>query len=154
MTIHIGLDFETYGSVDLPSHGMARYTRDKCFMPLIGSVAWDEGQDILTHRLDFVYERGQSRRELQDIIGGAQIVAHNAPFEERVLCHLGLDYPSTRFVDSAVVARIAGAGSRLEAAAPQLLASTSWRRARISSSCSPSRAGTRRRTATCCSTRG
>ena len=36
----IGLDFETYGAEDLPTHGLARYARHKTFMPLIGSVAW------------------------------------------------------------------------------------------------------------------
>lgn len=114
----VGLDFETYGAVDLNKHGLARYVGDKSFMPLIGSVA---ASGIQTVRLDFVDERKQSTQELRDLIGPSTIVAHNAPFEQAVLTHLGLDYPSSRFVDSAVVARAAGAAGKLEAAAPQLL---------------------------------
>lgn len=115
---YIGLDFETYSAVNLPKHGLARYVGDKSFMPLIGSVA-QRGHATL--RLDFVNQRRSATRWLENYIGGDHIVAHNAPFEQAVLSHLGLDYPSTRFVDSAVVARVAGAGGRLEAAAPQLL---------------------------------
>lgn len=118
----IGLDFETYAATDLPKHGLARYLRDKTFTPLIGSVAWDTGiLGIDTHRFDFVNEMSSSKKGLREAIGSSQIVAHNAPFEEGVLTWLGLDYPSTRFIDSAVVARCAGAASKLEAAAPQLL---------------------------------
>ena len=114
----IGLDFETYGAEDLPTHGLARYTDHKTFMPLIGSVSLPA---VMPRTFDFVSDRRASVRDLADAIGPRYICAHNAPFEERVLSHLGLDYPSSRFIDSAVVARAAGAGSSLEAAAPQLL---------------------------------
>jgi DNA polymerase len=118
-----GLDFETYGAVSLPEHGLHRYVSDKSFMPLIASCAWmGTTGGILRHRLDLTsMSVGQARRELMDLIGSHQIVAHNAPFEEMVLSWMGLDYPASRFIDSAVVARAAGAGPRLEAAAPQLL---------------------------------
>lgn len=116
----IGLDFETYGGVNLPKHGLHRYVNDKTFMPLIGGVY--DPEDQARYRFDLARHRKQSTRDLRDLIGSRTIVAHNAPFEQEVLFHLGLDYPCSRFIDSAVVARVAGAGPRLEAAAPQLLA--------------------------------
>ena len=116
----IGLDFETYGAVDLPTHGLARYVGDKSFMPLIGSVT-DPNENWYRTRFDFVANPKAAARDLRDLIGTRYIVAHNAPFEHAVLDWLGLDYPVNRFIDSAVVALAAGAGPRLEAAAPQLL---------------------------------
>jgi len=113
----VGLDFETYGAESLPKHGLARYVGDKSFQPLIGSVS----ADGYKQRFDLTYERSRQSRELRELIGPSQIVAHNAPFEQAVLAHLGLDYPSSRFIDSAVVARAAGASGHLAGAAPQLL---------------------------------
>ena len=117
----IGLDFETYGAVNLRQHGLARYIKDATFTPLIASVAWKDGYDYSTKTFDFVDDWNKAKRGLVAAIGGDEVVAHNAPFEQWVLYSLGIDLPSSRFVDSAVVARAAGAGSRLEAAAPQLL---------------------------------
>lgn len=114
----VGLDFETYGAVDLKRHGMPRYVGDKSFMPLIGSVA---NVNEPTYRMDFVHEPAYSKQVLRERLDNRYIVAHNAPFEQAVLSHLGLDYPSHRFIDSAVIARAAGAGGHLEAAAAQLL---------------------------------
>lgn len=118
----IGLDFETYGSVPLPTKGLSNYVRDPHFTPLIARlVARDRGQKIVG-RYDIINDgKAGIARRLEKDIGDRFIVAHNAPFEKAVLHTLGLDYPSDRFVDSAVVARAAGAGSKLEAAAPQLL---------------------------------
>ncbi len=119
----IGLDFETYGAEDLPTHGLARYAKHKTFMPLIGSVAWRSvnGGMIDRKTFDFVYHRATSTRELRAFLDPMYICAHNAPFEQMVLDNLGIHYSSNKFIDSAVVARAAGAGSSLEAAAPQLL---------------------------------
>lgn len=120
----MGLDFETYGGISLPDHGLERYAKHKTFMPLIGSVAWyNEFNDIRQARFDFTdpssldYEVSALRRRLE----GRFIVAHNAGFEQMVLSTMGIDIPSEQFIDSAVVARAAGAGGKLEAAAPQLL---------------------------------
>lgn len=120
----IGLDFETYSAVDLKKHGLARYINDPSFKVLIGAVvrgplAPSGGHSHL--RFNFIDDPiGESER-LRAAIAGAQIAAHNAAFEQAVLNHLRIDFPSSRFVDSAVVARAAGAGSKLEVAAPQLL---------------------------------
>jgi DNA polymerase len=117
----IGLDFETYGAVSLPRHGLARYLADETFRPLIASVAWADGYQVSRVTFDFVDGWDKARRDLIAAIGHDTVVAHNAPFEQWVLYHLGIELPSSRFCDSAVVARAAGAGGRLEAAAPQLL---------------------------------
>lgn len=118
----IGLDFETYGAVSLPKHGLHRYMSDKSFTPLICSAAWTAHTGTLVrNRFDFVNNMRDATESLRLLIGSASIVAHNAGFEEAVLHWLGLVYPSNRFIDSAVIARAAGAGGHLEAAAPQLL---------------------------------
>lgn len=119
MPVYIGLDFETYGAVDLNVHGLDRYINDASFKPLIASVVSEKN---VPDELDFVHEKHRSLRILEErTLECDFIVAHNAGFEERVLDRLGLSVPSNKFVDSAVVARAAGAASRLEAAAPQLL---------------------------------
>jgi DNA polymerase len=117
MSGYVGLDFETYGAVDLPRHGLARYVGDKSFTPLIASFVEDYG----TTRLDFVEDYSTSVRLLRQGIGSNTVIAHNAGFEQAVLNHIGISLPSSRFIDSAVVARAAGAAGKLEAAAPQLL---------------------------------
>jgi DNA polymerase len=120
MSPMIGLDFETYGGVSLPDHGLARYAGDETFRPLLGAIAWRDVQ-VRTQRFDFVSDRRGSIENVRDAIAGKKIVAHNAGFEQAVLDTIGLSLPSDRFIDSAVVARGAGGGGHLEAAAPQLL---------------------------------
>lgn len=119
-----GLDFETYGSVDLPKHGLDRYIADPNFMPLIADVAINDDyartQTVIEH-FDFTEKFKKNWRAMLECIGQRKIVAHNAPFEQAVLGSQGNHYPSTRFIDSAVVARAAGAGGKLEVAGPQLL---------------------------------
>lgn len=120
----IGLDFETYGSVDLPKHGLDRYVKDPHFRPLIACVyTFDEvGNRTFGEVIDFVKDGGRAIRQLQKILTEVQyIAAHNAQFEIEVLNSIGIHLPYEKFIDSAVVSRAAGAGSRLEAAAPQLL---------------------------------
>lgn len=118
----IGLDFETYGDRPLPTCGLDNYVKSPYFTPLIGRlVARDRGRKIVG-RYDIINDgKTGMRNALYQAIGDRFIVAHNAPFEREVLRWLGLDYRADQFVDSAVVARAAGAGSKLEAAAPQLL---------------------------------
>lgn len=119
----VGLDFETYGSVNLPAHGLDRYTSDPHFRPLIASVAWFENGRAVEVTFDFVADYELALRELEAMLRGEStyICAHNAGFEKAVLDRIGLHFETERFFDSAVVARAAGGGSRLEAAAPQLL---------------------------------
>lgn len=120
----IGLDFETYGAVDLTVHGLERYVADKSFQPLLAAVVRN-GHSYSHHTvLDFAKNfEGAVARLLTEVTEAEKIVAHNAGFERRVLQALGIDLPASKFIDSAVVARAAGAGGKLEAAAPQLLGS-------------------------------
>jgi DNA polymerase len=115
---HIGLDFETYAEVDLTKHGLNRYISCPYFQPLIAAVAWDDGTAEV---FDFVTDYTESRLRLIEVIGNNTVVAHNAGFEQAVLASMGIYIPSSQFVDSAVLARAAGAAGKLEAAAPQLL---------------------------------
>lgn len=118
-----GLDFETYGSVNLPKHGLDRYITDQYFRPLIASLYWREHDSSFTVvTLDFVEDFEGAKAKLAHLLTTTDsIAAHNAPFEKAVLDWLGIDMPVHQLYDSAVVARAVGAGSRLEAAAPQLL---------------------------------
>lgn len=116
----IGLDFETYGSVDLRTHGLNRYMEDPYFTPLIAHTYGH--MSGLTQSFDFVLkDRDSERDNLRDLLRDKCIVAHNAPFEKLCLKMLGIDIRPDRIVDSAVVARAVGASSKLEVAAPQLL---------------------------------
>ena len=96
--------------------------RDPYFTPLIVRAVVRDGAKQSWLRGSFVQQdREMLRDNLRNFIGDRFIVAHNAPFEKRVLASIGLFYTSDRFLDSAVVARAAGAAGKLEAAAPQLL---------------------------------
>lgn len=118
----IGLDFETYGSVSLPDHGLDRYISDQYFRPLIASISYDDLGREIRHTFDFVENFDDARRGLAAQLGfNTRIAVHNAGFEKAVLDWLQISVPYDRFIDSAVVARAAGAASKLEAAAPQLL---------------------------------
>lgn len=119
----IGLDFETYGDVDLRKHGLPRYVDSPNFRVLLAACVW---MDETTGKqesavLDFVMDEEAATKELMYLIGDCTIVAHNAQFERAVLANLDLALPVNRFVDSAAMARACGFGSSLEAAAPQAL---------------------------------
>lgn len=114
-----GLDFETYGAVDLFKHGLERYVVDSTFRPLIAAAHFPNGH---IRRYDFSDPNQYAHFEA--FLGSHEkyyIIAHNAGFEERVLRQMGFVYPSKKFIDSAVCARMMGAAGKLEAAAPQLL---------------------------------
>ena len=121
----IGLDFETYASTDLTVHGLHRYTHCPDFKPLLAGLVEHEFYGSIPRYNSYAFDLAQNyriaRRDLIDTIGDARIVAHNAGFEQAVLGWMGIDLPSSRFVDSAVLARAAGAAGKLEVAAPQLL---------------------------------
>jgi DNA polymerase len=119
----IGLDFETYGGVDLPKHGLDRYASDPTCRVLIASTfRMGSGGREVRRRFDFVQDYHVSALQgLIDELGELSIGAHNAPFEQRMLRLLGISRAHRDFIDSAVVARAAGAAGKLEAAAPQLL---------------------------------
>lgn len=124
----IGLDFETYSDVDLVKNGLRNYVNSEYFTPLIAAVHYNTLQSDNTFVnkssdiVNFVENYDRAVEKLKRYLDNAEmIVAHNAGFEKAVLDRIGLHYPSDKFIDSAVVARAAGAGSSLEAAAPQLL---------------------------------
>lgn len=119
----IGLDFETFSTVDLPKHGLHNYVSSPSFRPLIASVAWrDDWGDIRVIRHDFVFEADAGRR-LRFALQDESITAHNASFEQAVIQHTKELSECTNyfFTDTAVLARAVGAGGSLAAAAPQLL---------------------------------
>ena len=92
---------------------------DEYFTPLIACTHGPEvGQ---RQRFDFIADYNGARSALIEALGDNVIAAHNAGFEQAVLRKLGMEVPSHRFIDTAVLARAAGAAGKLEAAAPQLL---------------------------------
>jgi DNA polymerase len=119
----IGLDFETYAEVNLPVRGLDQYVHCPNFRPLIAAVVRNSGGIYESEVFDFTLDREVEVPAFIDAIKGKIIVAHNAGFEQAVLERMGIHIPSDRFIDSAVLARAAGAAGKLEAAAPQLLGS-------------------------------
>lgn len=112
----IGLDFETACEVDLRKHGLDRYVSHPSFRVLIASVHTPEGRI----RFDFVRDP-DAKVLLADALAGMDVAAHNAGFERAVCNHLKIEHHVNQWIDSAMIARAAGAASKLEAAAPQLL---------------------------------
>ena len=117
-----GLDFETLGAVNLPVHGMDNYMNDPLFRPLIAAL-WTPNQAEV---FDFVDRRDGSLDRYQweqfelKLDTYPRVAAHNSSFEDGVLRRMRRTTCPV-FLDSAVIARAMGAGSKLEAAAPQLL---------------------------------
>jgi hypothetical protein len=123
MSTLIGLDFESYGALSLPRYGLHRYINNATFVPLLAAVAWWEDTTCMSMLVDLTEDYPNRHTYLRELLAGNVITAHNAQFEQAVLSRMGIDIPSDRFVDSAVLARAAGAAGKLEAAAPQLLGS-------------------------------
>lgn len=120
----IGLDFETYGAVSLPDHGLDRYVDDPSFTPLIAHTYYSRGNSEFPADYDFVLSPYEIERDLLfSFLEDKIIVAQNSGFEQRVLKWMGWEFADddSRFIDSATVARVAGAGGSLQQAAPQLL---------------------------------
>lgn len=120
----IGLDFETYAVTDLPTNGLDNYVNCEFFTPLIATVKYaNSSGHIVRERFDFVLNPEAAHAVLHHLLADprVKIAAHNAGFEQAVLRRLGMEAPSYRFIDTAVLARAAGAAGKLEAAAPQLL---------------------------------
>lgn len=121
----IGMDFETWGSEPLPTVGLDNYLHAGEFHPLACAMVWqDEGQHESIVVFDFVKRPEDYEWFRQVLIDNGDYVhfaAHNAGFERGVISTMGLDPLKLHILDSAVVSRCMGAGSHLEAAAPQLL---------------------------------
>ena len=121
----IGMDFETWGSEPLPTVGLDNYLHVGTFQPLACALVWQEDgqqEDIVV--FDFVQRPEDYEWFRQVLIDNGDYVhfaAHNAGFERGVISTMGLDPLKLHIIDSAVISRCMGAGSHLEAAAPQLL---------------------------------
>ena len=113
----VGLDFETACDVNLPVHGADRYFNDPSFRVLVAALH----TLTKTRTYDFVHEPNSREDFLRELQQYTTIVGHNVAFEMQVLQHLGVTLSDFQFIDSAVITRAVGAGSKLEAAAPQLL---------------------------------
>lgn len=118
-----GLDCETYSPVNLLVHGAVRYVNHPEFRVLLAAVSQDApdiaSNAVETKVIDFTQGYEEAKEILESMLAGSYITAHNAMFEHLVLERLGIIIPNSRFIDSAVVSRVAGLGSKLEAAAPQ-----------------------------------
>ena len=114
----MGLDFETACDVDLLVHGADRYFSHPSFRVLTAGVhAWQGSTSY-----DFITgDDEQLAQFLAHLSRYETIIGHNVAFEMNVLQHLGVDLSKHLFIDSAMISRAMGAGSKLEAAAPQLL---------------------------------
>lgn len=121
----IGLDFETFGTRDLPKVGLDNYLADPEFQVLIARMAWQSlvrADEYRTHGYDFVADPVKARKRLAgDISQAHTIVAYNVDFERKVLARIGIDTSHIQWIDAAMIARAMGSGGKLEAAAPQLL---------------------------------
>lgn len=119
----IGLDFETYAVTDLLECGLDNYVNCEFFTVLLAAVAVEnESGDIFTEVIDFRQNYNAARERLAAYLDNTELIAaHNAGFEQSVLERLLMPEPASRFLDTAVMARAAGAAGKLEAAAPQLL---------------------------------
>jgi DNA polymerase len=118
----IGLDFETFSDVDLPKCGLDRYVSSPNFRVLLAAVSFYKGGMKQTQLVDFV-EDEKAVETLRDLLtqDGRYVAAHNAGFEKAVLDTIGIDIPSARMIDTAVLARAAGYGGSLQAVSTQLL---------------------------------
>lgn len=119
-----GLDFETFSPVNLPEKGADNYRQHPDFEPVLATLVYPSGHK---ERYGYGYER-----DFIDLInslkiavhGGGTIACHNVSFERGVVSWLHKQGVSERLlkalVDSAVMARLLGAGSKLAAASRQL----------------------------------
>lgn len=121
----VGMDFETWGAEPLPVVGLYNYLHGE-FTPLACALVWEDYKTMTEQILvfDFVCDDMAMPNFIQTIEQirlNTAFAAHNASFERGVLETMGLNPFGYMMVDSAVISRCLGAGSHLEAAAPQLL---------------------------------
>lgn len=126
MSEYWGIDFETFSKVDLKDRGKRNYMDDPSFRPLLVSVSPKRGlKPYYARRFILLYEdelesfKGFIERIKEEKI---TLIAQNAGFERNVLMRMGLidRWDDINIVDSAVMARLLGVGSKLEVASRQL----------------------------------
>ena len=112
-----GLDFETYCEENIKAAGIYNYTEHPSFRPILASVVVD-GVANSYNLLDTEERRDFAEKCTEFSLHYAGVAAHNAEFERLCLKKMGIDH--LRVVDTAALARAAGASSSLALAAPQL----------------------------------
>lgn len=126
MSAYWGIDFETFSKVDLKEKGKRNYMDDPSFRAIMVSVAPMKGMatyDVKRFTLLYEDELKEFRKFIEHIKkGNITLVAHNAGFERGVLMRMGLmdRWDEIDIIDSAVMARLLGVGSKLEVASRQL----------------------------------
>ena len=116
-----GLDFETFGSRNLPVVGLDNYLADPKFKPLIAAVYWKGSLGPNSHIFDFVCDPSAEAAFTEFLVyQDTKAIAHNAGFERGVLAR---SFPgiNLEIIDSAVSSRCYGGDSHLKNAGPQLL---------------------------------
>ena len=116
-----GLDFETFGSRNLPVVGLDNYLADPKFKPLVAAVYWESELGAHNIVFDFVCDPSAEEAFTEFLAHpDAKAIAHNAGFERGVLAR---SFPGSelKIIDSAVSSRCFGGDSRLKNAGPQLL---------------------------------
>ena len=126
MSEYWGIDFETFSKTNLPERGKRNYMDDPSFRPIMVSVAPKKlSMSYDVRRFDLLYEDElESFEEFIQYVKEEKVtlIAQNAGFERGVLMRMGLmdRWDEINIVDSAVMARLLGAGSKLEVASRQL----------------------------------
>ena len=116
----VGLDFETYSAVDIKDVGLDNYFAHPSTVVLIGAIAHADGRETQYDFVDSPLGRDSQVQALRASVKDKYIIAHNAMFEWYCLRHLGIIIDLSMMIDSAMLARMHGAESALEQAAPQL----------------------------------
>ena len=117
-SLAVGLDFETFSSVNLPKAGLHNYVSSPDFAPLLACM-WTPKS---TRVFDFVCGDGDVYGAFRDALKEYHhICAHNSEFERTVLREMSIPMSVEAFTDTAVIAAAAGASRHLGGAAPQLL---------------------------------
>lgn len=126
MSEYWGIDFETFSKTNLPDRGKRNYMDDPSFRPILVSVAPKKlSMPYDVRRFELLYDDGLA--DFESFIRYVKrekvtLIAQNAGFERGVLMRMGLmdRWDEINIVDSAVMARLLGAGSKLEVASRQL----------------------------------
>ena len=108
-----GLDFETFGSRNLPVVGLDNYLADPKFKPLVAAVYWESELGAHNIVFDFVCDPSAEEAFTKFLAhSDAKAIAHNAGFERGVLAR---SFPGSELeiLDSAVSSRCYGGDSHL-----------------------------------------
>ena len=125
----VGIDLETFSSVNLKVHGLDRYVNSPDFTILLCSFSYSQTDSEFTYDLVCNPDLAETLQSvLWHMVTQNEVIfaAHNAGFE-RASLRMKFNLPMAfyeRIMDSAVVSRTQGAASSLANASRQLLTST------------------------------